>query len=87
MDGSKILITGGAGFVGSNLTHYLLSNYSLKKIIIVDNLISSDPINIPVDNSNSAAIKAIGLLNPFFVINRKVPHGLRIRNFLINSKL
>ena len=39
-------------------------------------------INIPLDNSDSAAIRAIGLLNPFFVINRKVPHGLRIRNFL-----
>ena len=39
-------------------------------------------VNIPIDNSDSAAIRAIGLLNPFFVINRKVPHGLRIRNFL-----
>ena len=39
-------------------------------------------VNIPVDNSDSAVIKAVGLLNPFFVINRKIPHGLRIRNFL-----
>ena len=26
-------------------------------------------VNIPIDNSDSAAIRAIGLLNPFFVIN------------------
>ena len=39
-------------------------------------------VNIPIDNSDSGAIRAIGLLNPFFVINRKVPQGLRIRNFL-----
>ena len=39
-------------------------------------------VNIPIDNSDSAVIKAVGLLNPFFVINRKIPHGLRIRNFL-----
>ena len=39
-------------------------------------------VNIPTDNSSSAAIKAIGLLNPFFKINQKIPHGLRIRNFL-----
>jgi ubiquinone biosynthesis protein len=38
--------------------------------------------NIPTDNSASVAIKAIGLLNPFFISNRKTPHGLRIRNFL-----
>ena len=39
-------------------------------------------VNIPTDNSASVAIKAIGLLNPFFISNRKTPHGLRIRNFL-----
>jgi len=39
-------------------------------------------VNIPSDNSNSFLLKTIGLLNPFFVINKKIPHGLRIRNFL-----
>ena len=39
-------------------------------------------VNIPIDNSSSIVLKAMGLLNPFFIINRKIPHGLRIRNFL-----
>ena len=39
-------------------------------------------INIPSDNSSSFLIKLIGLLNPFYLLNNKVPHGLRIRNFL-----
>ena len=47
MNNSKILISGGAGFVGSNLVHFLISNYSINQIIIVDNLISSEIINIP----------------------------------------
>lgn len=45
---AKILITGGAGFVGSNLAHRLLSE-NLKELIIVDNLLSSDIRNIPND--------------------------------------
>ena len=47
MNNSKILITGGAGFVGSNLTNFLISNYNVNQIIIIDNLISSEIINIP----------------------------------------
>ena len=39
-------------------------------------------VNIPIDSSGSVVIKALGLLNPFFIINREIPHGLRIRNFL-----
>ena len=36
----KILITGGCGFVGSNLCFYLLSNLKVKNLLIetVDNL-------------------------------------------------
>lgn len=45
----KVLIVGGAGFVGSNLSHYLLENYEPLELIIVDNLLSSDTINIPKD--------------------------------------
>jgi len=33
----KILVTGGAGFIGSNFVHYILSKYS-NKILILDNL-------------------------------------------------
>lgn len=44
----KILVVGGAGFVGSNLVHQVLEQSPLK-IIIVDNLISSEAVNIPLD--------------------------------------
>lgn len=47
---SKILIVGGAGFVGSNLCHYILEHHDPKEIWIVDNLLSSDTINVPIDS-------------------------------------
>ena len=50
MNKSKILITGGAGFVGSNLTKLLLDQYNVYEIIIVDNLLSSESFNV-ISNS------------------------------------
>src|SRR5437868_6103997 len=34
----KILVTGGAGFIGSNFVHYLRQHYPDYKIIVVDKL-------------------------------------------------
>lgn len=48
-DDSTVLITGGAGFVGSNLAHMLLENTQLKKLVIVDNFLSSEHDNVPRD--------------------------------------
>ena len=49
MNNSKILISGGAGFVGSNLTIQLIKQFNPKKIIVVDNLLSSEASNIISD--------------------------------------
>src|SRR6185295_15663752 len=44
---SKVLVVGGAGFVGSNLCHYLLAHEPISELWIVDNLLSSDISNVP----------------------------------------
>ncbi len=46
--GCKVLVVGGAGFVGSNLVHQILEQ-DVKQIIVVDNLLSSEVSNIPAD--------------------------------------
>lgn len=46
--GARVLVVGGAGFVGSNLVHKILEQ-GPREIIVVDNLLSSDISNIPAD--------------------------------------
>ena len=47
--GAKVLVVGGAGFVGSNLVLKILEQ-DPAQIIIVDNLLSADISNVPIDS-------------------------------------
>lgn len=46
LEDSKILVVGGAGFVGSNLCKQLLQ-HNPRSLVIVDNLLSADISNVP----------------------------------------
>ncbi|RDD60140.1 NAD-dependent epimerase/dehydratase family protein [Ferruginivarius sediminum] len=48
--GSRILVVGGAGFVGSNLCRRVLESRP-KELIVVDNLLSADSTNVPRDSA------------------------------------
>ena len=55
--GKTVLVTGGAGFIGSNFVRYLYNKYSNYKIIIIDALtyagnIENLPVNINIDNDS-----------------------------------
>ncbi|MDD5131808.1 MAG: NAD-dependent epimerase/dehydratase family protein [bacterium] len=48
-EGTEVLISGGAGFVGGNLVRMLLASGHRMKITVVDNLLSAEKNNIPAD--------------------------------------
>ena len=38
LDGSRVLVTGGAGFIGSNFVHYLLKRHPSCHVVVLDAL-------------------------------------------------
>ena len=45
----KILVTGGAGFIGSSLSEYLLNNTD-SEVVVVDNYLTGKQQNLPVSD-------------------------------------
>jgi UDP-glucose 4-epimerase len=64
----KVIIVGGAGFVGSNLVKMILNNNESAKVVVIDNLMSAERKNLPLDNSNLTFIE--GSITDEKVLNR-----------------
>ncbi len=48
-ENGKVIVVGGAGFVGSNLVKLLVSQNENINVIVIDNLLSAEKVNIPDD--------------------------------------
>lgn len=49
-ENTKVIVVGGAGFVGSNLVKILLRDNKNISITVIDNLLSAEKINVPDDS-------------------------------------
>ena len=58
LDGARLLISGGAGFVGSNLCRLALGE-GAASIHVVDNLLSSERSNVPADSRVQLTVASV----------------------------
>ncbi len=53
----RVLVTGGAGFIGSNLAKAILARHPAARVTILDNLSSGDPARLPKDGPRLAFVR------------------------------
>ena len=46
LQGSRILITGGAGFIGSHIADQLISGEGVREVVLLDNMLRGSPRNV-----------------------------------------
>ncbi|MEK6301972.1 MAG: NAD-dependent epimerase/dehydratase family protein [Acidobacteriota bacterium] len=85
--GQRIVVTGGAGFVGSNVVRRLLSERA--RVVVLDDFYTGDDHNLPSDDSNLAVVR--GSVTDFD-LTRDVMKGaslvfhLAARNIIVSTR-
>ena len=82
----KILVTGGAGFIGSHFVRKLLSEESVQKIVIIDNLSYAGRRENMLDFINDAKVTFVeGDINDFELVSGLLADLTHIVNFAAES--
>lgn len=80
-DGTTVLVTGGAGFVGSNLCRFLLESTAVRRIVVVDNFMSSEPGNIPIDPRVDLVVGSVADPRTIAKISKKLDYVFHLACF------
>lgn len=61
----RVLVAGGAGFIGSHLVKYLLTNDHIERVVVVDNFISGSRKNLEdIENDERLCIIEMDITDP-----------------------
>lgn len=77
----RVLVVGGAGFVGSNLVKLLLKTYNDIQITVVDNLLSAEVTNVPADNRVQLLVGSIADDNILRHVNDDLDYIFHLATF------